>query len=174
MERRARSCRETWGHSSAVRGCGFGRPLTQFTIGCGSAESTQRFRICRAVASHDRTDIGRISRTNGSKDALDLRARISLGGGPGCQRSAHDDPHLIPIGWHHPVSGSRKAREIGACEVLLADRRPTSTVDRRHPHLTTQIDSSIRTSARLGGIDVAGHPAARCAGWNRVTSGRLS
>ncbi len=173
MEWRPRSGRESRSHRSAARGRGIDRTPTEVTIGCGLAKSTQSLGTHRAVAGHDRTDISWIFRADVSENAFDFGAWISQGGRPGGQRPGHDDPHLISIGWHDPVSGPREASEVGTRKILLADRRPTSTIDRCHANLTIEVDSSFRPSARLGGIDVASHPTARGPRRNRVTSSRL-
>ena len=173
MKRRSGPCRQSRSHRLAARCRGLGRTPAEVAIGCGSAELTQSLRVHRAVAGHDRTDIGWIPRADVSENALDFGAGVSKGGRPGGQRPSHDDPHLISVCWHDPLSGSREASEVGAREVLLADRRPTPTVNRCHANPTVDVYSSFRSGARLGGIDVARHPTARSARRDRVTSGRL-
>ncbi len=174
MERGPSSRRESWGHRAAARGRSIDRTLAEVTIGCRPAELTQGLRIHRAVASHDCTDIGWISRANVAEHALDFRARVSQGGRSCGQRAGHHNPHLITVGRHDAVPRPGETGEIGAGEILLTDRRPTSTIDRRHAHPTVDVHSSIRSDARLGGIDTVRHPTARGTWRNRVTSGRLS
>lgn len=171
MEWRSCARRQSWSHRSTARGRRLYRAPAEVAKGRGPAELTQSFRVHRAVASHHRTDIGRVSRANFAENALDFRTGVPEGRRSCGQRPGHHDPHLISVCGHDPGSRPGNAGEIWAREVLLSDCRPTSAVNRRDADATAEVNRAIRSNARLGGTTL--DPIAGGARRNRVTTRRL-